>query len=289
MLCYNFINVVDYMEVTLMNEKLGKVIDSLKLFPSLVSQNATIEVYDEDMVVAYSDNRVSGCESRLVGSFAGSDSSIIRSVISSNSPSHEVAELGNGKKIDCNYVPLSDETGVFGCVVSRMVVKSNDVAMEKAELFMGCIDNINSAIDMMSIHFENLFGKLQEMQEKTGYISNDVENTSVIVSKIRANASKSKILALNASIEAARSGEAGRGFTVVAKEMGEMATASGTSASDINDALKSIFGSLDNITSSITEANGLAQKQTASIKEIEEYLSAALSAAQELGEALVEE
>lgn len=166
------------------------------------------------------------------------------------------------------------------------VEDSKNIAMEKAELFMNCIDSINNAIDMMSIHFENLSDKLRGMQEKTGFIGEGVKETSEVVSKIRANASKSKILALNASIEAARSGEAGRGFTVVAKEMGEMATASGTSASEINTALTSIFGHLDEITSSIDDANTLAEKQTDSIKEIEEYLGAALEAAMELGQAL---
>ena len=113
---------------------------------------------------------------------------------------------------------------------NEVVVSENDnsreVAMQKAEVFMDCIDKINSAIESMGIHFENLSSKLSNMSEKTGSIEADVKETSEVVSKIRANASKSKILALNASIEAARSGEAGKGFTVVAKEMGDMATAS---------------------------------------------------------------
>ena len=65
-----------------------------------------------------------------------------------------------------------------------------------------------------------------------------------------------------------------------------MATASGTSANEINSALQSIFGNLDEITESINDANELAEKQTTSIEEIGEYLKAALEAAMELGEAL---
>ena len=59
------------------------------------------------------------------------------------------------------------------------------------------IDRINEAIDMMSIHFENLSNALKNMQEKTGFIEDGVKETSDVVSKISANASKSKILALS--------------------------------------------------------------------------------------------
>ena len=259
-----------------MNEKLSQTIDTLSLMSQLSSQPMSTELYDVNMQTVYSDN------SGVAGSVTA-DSDMIRKVMGMQHSERVMVD-----NVEINYVPVIDMGSCVGCIVTKVIIKSNEKAIEKAEIFMDCIDKINNAIDMMSIHFENLFDKLQSMKEKTGFISEGVEETSAVVSKIRANASKSKILALNASIEAARSGEAGRGFTVVAKEMGEMATASGTSASDINDALQSIFGHLDEITVSITDANELAEKQTSSINEIEEYLGAALSTAMELGQALQE-
>lgn len=263
-----------------MNEKLSQTIDTLSLMSQLSSRSVAVALYDDSINVVYSDDNG-------VSSNVSADNSIIRKVMNSRASDRVICE-GEGCNYECNYVPVIEQGNVVGCIFTKVAIKNNDVAMEKAESFMNCIDQINNSIEMMSIHFENLFDKLQSMKEKTGFISEGVEETSAVVSKIRANASKSKILALNASIEAARSGEAGRGFTVVAKEMGEMATASGTSASDINDALQSIFGHLEEITTSITDANELAEKQTSSINEIEEYLGAALNTAMELGQALQE-
>lgn len=269
-----------------MMEKLEQVIDVLRLQDSLSSVPTTTELYDAEAVVVYADCKPGIGDIHSVGDSNTKDKESVRGVIASGDSKRIIEEDSFGRKLECNFVAVKDAGMIVGCIVTKVIINSNDTAASKAEVFMDCIDKINNSIDTMSIHFENLFDKLQAMQEKAGFISKGVEETSGIVSKIRANASKSKILALNASIEAARSGEAGRGFTVVAKEMGEMASASGTSASEINDSLKSIFSYLDEVTVAIDDANGLAEKQTGSIKEIEECLQDALQAAQELGEAL---
>lgn len=270
-----------------MHEKLLQTMETLKLTGSMMNQPLLVELYDESGTLVYQD-AVQGAEEKVsIGSEAGEDMEWIQGVLSSGEPANRNGESGDGKTVQVTYVPVASDEGIVGVVVTTTFPKTNDLAMEKAETFMNTIDQINNAIDMMSIHFENLFERLQGMKEQTSSIGQNVEETSSVVAKIRANASKSKILALNASIEAARSGEAGRGFTVVAKEMGEMASASGTSASEINNALQAIFKTLDEITESITDANTLAEKQTGSISEIEKYLGVALQAAMELGDALM--
>lgn len=269
-----------------MHEKLGQVMETLRLTGRMMNQKMLVELYDDTATLVFQDATQGAREKVSIGSPAAEDIDWIQGVLQSGDAANRMAEDESGSPVQVTYVPVVDG-GIIGVIVTTVFVKTNETAMEKAETFMNSIDQINNAIDMMSIHFENLFEKLQGMKEQTGSISTNVKETSSVVAKIRANASKSKILALNASIEAARSGEAGRGFTVVAKEMGEMATASGTSASEINTALQAIFGTLDEITSSITDANDLAEKQTGSIKEIEEYLGVALQAAMELGEALM--
>lgn len=269
-----------------MQKKLEQTVEVLNKMRDMIRQQATLlELFDETHTLVFCD--AFGIEPKhRVGDSATVETEMLEKVFATRGTACDDGIDETGKKYEITYVPVEDDGMVVGCIVTTYVKHDNDLAMEKAEIFMDAIDQINNAIDMMSIHFENLFDKLQSMQEKTGSISQGVESTSTVVSKIKANASKSKILALNASIEAARSGEAGRGFTVVAKEMGEMATASGTSAVEINAALQSIFADLNEITTSITDANGLAEKQTSSIQEIEDYLRAALQAAMELGEVL---
>lgn len=55
--------------------------------------------------------------------------------------------------------------------------------------------------------------------------------------------SQQKILALNASIEAARAGDAGKGFAIVATKVGELAT----SSAEVNGSIKRSLEELDQI------------------------------------------
>ena len=129
---------------------------------------------------------------------------------------------------------------------------------------------------------ENLVQMLEKMNDMTNSVESDVNGASDIVNKIRQNASHSNILALNASIEAARSGEAGRGFAVVATEMGKLAKDSGSSAAEIKNTLDGIVDHLGDMISSIKDANLVAKNYMESINSIKSVLAETISLADQL-------
>ena len=91
---------------------------------------------------------------------------------------------------------------------------------------------------------------------KLGVLSEEIKHANEVIQKINTNtrslnsiANKQKMLSLNASIEAARSGEAGVGFAVVAKSMGDLSSQSATIYSDIEKSVVDITSSIEKLAS----------------------------------------
>lgn len=96
-----------------------------------------------------------------------------------------------------------------------------------------------------SIHYNN---------NRSDNLSNEIRHATEIIDTINNNtrslksiANKQKMLSLNASIEAARSGEAGVGFAVVAKSMGDLSSQSATIYSDIEKSVIEVTDSIEKL------------------------------------------
>ncbi len=103
------------------------------------------------------------------------------------------------------------------------------------------------------------FQRFQEHMEQTARVTRDLSNTAEtitsITNTIRDISSQTNLLALNAAIEAARAGEQGRGFAVVADEVRGLAKRT-------DEATGEISGLVESIGSSIGQSVTLLEKTT---------------------------
>ncbi|HCE79356.1 MAG TPA: hypothetical protein DEQ05_01060, partial [Thermodesulfobacterium commune] len=88
---------------------------------------------------------------------------------------------------------------------------------------------------------------VDELVEATKEIYNTVEIISTLTKTINKIADKTKILALNASIEAVRAGQNGKGFAVIAQEVRELAQATTEATKDVTIKAKEVFGTIEKI------------------------------------------
>ena len=91
-------------------------------------------------------------------------------------------------------------------------------------------------------------------------LENQIQSVSTITAAIRDIAEQTNLLALNAAIEAARAGEAGRGFAVVADEVKLLAEKTTRSTVSITDMIKGIRSQMDSVVAGVGEVNDSVQR-----------------------------
>lgn len=96
--------------------------------------------------------------------------------------------------------------------------------------------------------------KMEQLTAATRNINESSARISTIIKAIEDIAFQTNILALNASVEAARAGSSGRGFSVVAEEVRSLATKSAEAAQDTNDLISRSIQSAQTGTQSTDQA-----------------------------------
>lgn len=92
-------------------------------------------------------------------------------------------------------------------------------------------------------------GRLGRLQEEISHATDVIQKINTNTRSLKSIANKQKMLSLNASIEAARSGEAGVGFAVVAKSMGELSSQSAGIYGDIDKSVIEVTETIEKLAS----------------------------------------
>lgn len=114
---------------------------------------------------------------------------------------------------------------------------------------------INNTINNMQQLGDNIISTSQVVER----LGEDSQNIDIILDVIRNIAEQTNLLALNAAIEAARAGEQGRGFAVVADEVRSLAQRSSDATEQIQNVIKTIKDGAENASNSMNESKEKAE------------------------------
>ncbi len=123
------------------------------------------------------------------------------------------------------------------------------------------LDQAAAAVQQMSASTQQLAATSQAVAAMANEATEHVKATANILNFIRRVADQTKLLGLNAAIEAARAGDAGRGFAVVAGEVRKLAEESDRSAKEISAILAQFENTIQRVTQGVQQTSAVSQDQ----------------------------
>ena len=143
---------------------------------------------------------------------------------------------------------------------TNIVLQEVKKAQEAAEKGKTSASKVSEKMNTIKLTAEEGSNKVQSLGEKSTLISNIVETINKI-------SEQTNLLALNAAIEAARAGEAGRGFAVVADEVRKLAEESKQSTHQISNLIEAIQEEINEAVISMKETTKQVEEGSAGIFE----------------------
>lgn len=161
--------------------------------------------------------------------------------------SHRNVEIIGNKMIEVTEI---------NTVMDTSAEKVIAVSHQGTELMKLLVEQSESTVEMIN-----------RIQENSTKLRDSTHLIRSILSPMIAVNKQTNILALNASIEAARAGAAGRGFIVIADEIRQLANQSSQSIQSVSKIIEEIGLNIENTVKDVNEAAPLFREQISSVRE----------------------
>ena len=160
----------------------------------------------------------------------------------------------------------SDQIEMAATAVNQMTSAVEEVASNAASTSAASREAIDAArsgserVDETSSAIGTLADEVGQASQQAETLANQAQDIGKVLEVIRSVAEQTNLLALNAAIEAARAGEAGRGFAVVADEVRSLAQRTQSSTREIEELVSAIQNGSDRTVAALLSSTAHAER-----------------------------
>lgn len=200
----------------------------------------------------------------LMSKFHETLNTITNAANSLNQSAAELATSSSNTSENINKQRL--ETDMVVTAMNQMAITAQEVATNAANTASGAEESNHLAIEGQSVvsntvdSISSLAGQIDNAANSIDKVSTDSQEIGRVLDVISGIAEQTNLLALNAAIEAARAGEQGRGFAVVADEVRSLASRTESSTQEI----KAMIDSLQDSSKQAVDIMSLSKEQAES-------------------------
>lgn len=255
---------------------------SLPLIQQLFPMDVMFALTDTEKFLHYLSGRT--LDIRLQEGDAVPDTSGLRRAMNSGQfASADVDARVYGIPFKSNTLPLRDEQDrIIGAITLGISLENQLILTQAAENLAVGSGEVRSATDNIAASATQLNSEIQDLKQLGEQIVVHLKHTDEMLGFIKRVADNSRLLSINASIEAAHAGEHGRGFSVVASEMRKMADSSASSAKEIEEILKTIQGNIARLDETLAACLEQSEQQAAATEQIAASMEQLLESAKDI-------
>lgn len=193
----------------------------------------------------------------------------------------EVSKEQFGSDLRMAIIPIHDESKqMIGAMAVSSSIRDRLALIDIATKFTKSSEIISLSTEELQSSANNLTTYMDTIITAQQNLAMQVNDSAKILEMINTVAKSTRILGFNAGIEAARSGEHGLGFGVVAKEITKLADQSASSVNEINKLLAEMKQRVDEVSAIVKKTNALSDTQAAAIIDISESIQHLTSVAE---------